>query len=292
MERRTFLSAGSASVLAFAAEFPSIPGDDVPTESPDVVREYYRRASAAESVDEFADRIPELAHSISPLPDVATDTPGVFDGALRQQLVDVEVVEEGITGEEIREVSDFFAGSVNEEDVGTVAENNAVVAVTLETEDVIGGVLAREWLVAPEDGEWRLVWFDERQSPEATARKLFRQVKLAESLGALDRPVEKFSHSASPLVNVAEYTPWYFRGLRRQELIGTTVVAENIAISEIASQFTPVMSWASRDEIEAVAERNAVVALSLSDDQLGVATLEQRWLMAPDSGAWRLVWFQ
>lgn len=291
MERRTFLSAGSASVLAFAADLPSTSGDVVSADATDVVREYYRRASATDSVNDFANQVPELAHSVSPLLDVATDIPRLFDGVLRQQLVDVAVVSQDIDGAEIRAISDFFAGSVSEDEVERLAENNAVVAVTLETEDVIGGVFAKEWFVAPEDGEWRLVWFDERESPEAAAREFFRQVKLAETLGALDRPVAKLSHSASPFVNVAEYTPWYFRGLRRQNLVRTNVVAENIDPGEIASQFTPFVGWASRDEIESIAEENVVVEMSLRDDEVGIEQFHQRWLVAPESGEWRVVWF-
>jgi hypothetical protein len=290
MERRPFLAAGSASVLALAAKSSSVFGDTPPADPVDIVREYHRRANAAESVDAFAEQIPELAHSASPLLDVATDVPGVFDGALRQRLVDTEVVGEDLSTGEILDVSDFFAGAVSREEVETIAENNAVVAVTLETEDVIGGVFAKEWLVAPEDGEWRLVWFEERESPRAAAREFFRQVKSADSLEALDQPVGDLSHSTSPLVNVAEYTPWYFRGLRRQELVQTHVVAENVEPGEIASEFTAFTSWASRRDIEAVAGENAVVALSLRDEELGIENLTQKLLVAPEFEEWRIVW--
>jgi hypothetical protein len=290
MERRTFLSAGGASVLALAAQSPSGSSDTPPADSVGIVREYYRRASTADSVEAFAGEIPELAHSASPLLDVATDVPSLLDGALRQRLVDIEVVDENLSGGEIRNVSEFFAGAVSQEAVEGIAENNAVVAVTLETEDVIGGVFAKEWLVAPEDGAWRLVWFDERESPRAAAREFFRQVKSAESFAALDQPVGDLSHSTSPLVNVVEYTPWYFRGLRRQELVRTRVVTENIGPGEIASEFTAVTGWASRADIEEVAEENAVVALSLRDERLGIDTLTHKWLLAPEFGEWRIVW--
>lgn len=290
MERRTFLSAGSASVLAFAAGYP-FTSDAAASDGPDdVVREYYRRAGAAETVTEFADQVPDLAHSVSPLLDVATDIPRTFDGALRQQLVDVEVVEEDIGGEEIRDWSDFFAESVTEDELRTIAETNAVVAVTLETEEVIGGEFAKEWLVAPEDGEWRLVWFGESEGPEVAVREFFRQAKGAESLGALDRALAERSHSDSPILNLTQYAPWYFRGLRRQELVRTEVAAEDVDVGEIASEFTPFVSWTSRDEIRAIAERNAVVAVSLSDDQLGVEGFTRSWLVAPEYGEWRVVW--
>jgi hypothetical protein len=105
------------------------------------------RARAAEDSEAFAEQVPELTHSVSPLSELATDAPMAFDGTLRQELVDVE------------DVSDFFAASVGEEGIARLAGNNAVVAVTLESEEVIGGRVAKEWLVAPEDGEWRVVWF-------------------------------------------------------------------------------------------------------------------------------------
>lgn len=290
MERRAFLSAGGASVLALAAvrEFSSSGGSTGPKA---VVREYYRRAGAAESVRGFAGVVPELAHSASPLPDVAEDIPRTFDGALDQTLVDIEVVAEDVSAEAVRDFSDFFAGSVSDEEVETVAKNNAVVAVTLETDEVVGGAFAKEWLVAPEDGEWRLVWFGERDSPEAAVREFFRQVALADSFEALDEPVADLSHSTSPLVNVAEYTPWKFRGIRRQDLGRTELVAENVEPARIASEFNSFVSWASRDEIEAIAEENAVVATSLSDGELGIETFEQRWLVAPEFGEWHVVWF-
>lgn len=135
------------------------------------------------------------------------------------------------------------------------------------------------------------MWVDYRNSPRAAARTFFRQVTVAETLKALDEPVEEWSHSLSPLEDVAKYTPWYFRGLRRRTLEDTSIAAENIDTGEIANEFSPVTNWASRDEVDAIAEENAVVAVSLRDDQLGVEELEQTWLLAPDNGAWRLVWF-
>lgn len=256
-----------------------------------VVRAYYRRASAAESAQAFADQIPDLAHSASPLRDIAADVPNVFDGTVRQELIDSSVVDENLSGEEIRDISDFLAASVSDETIESIAEENAIVAVTLDSDEIIGGVLAKEWLVAPEDGAWRLVWVDDRNSPRAAARAFFRQVTVAETLEALDEPVAEWSHSLSPLVNVAEYTPWYFRGLRRQTLEGTRIAAENIDAGEIAAEFAPVTNWASRDEIDTIAEENAVIAVSLRDEQLGIEELEQTWLLAPDNGEWRLVWF-
>lgn len=292
MERRTFLSAGGASVLALTVGSPSIaagPGSDGPTA---VVSEYYRRARAAEDSETFAEQVPELTHSVSPLSKLATDVPMAFDGTLRQELVDVEVVEEDVGAERIEAVSDFFAASVGEEGIARLAGNNAVVAVTLAAGEATGGRVAKEWLVAPEDGEWRLVWFDDRNSPQAAVREFFREVKTTETIEALDEPVADRSHSVSPLVNVVEYTPRFFAGLRRQELTGTEVVAKNLGAGELAGRFGLFANWARRADIEPVAGANAVVAVSLRDDYLGAGEFVQEWLVAPDNGEWRVVWFQ
>ncbi|MEF8886150.1 MAG: hypothetical protein V5A44_13665 [Haloarculaceae archaeon] len=292
MERRTFLSVGGASVLALAAGSPSIaagPDSDGPAA---VVSEYYRRARAAEDSEAFAEEVPDLTHSVSPLSALATDAPLAFDGTLRQDVVDIEVVEEDVGAERIEDVSDFFAASVGEEGIARLAGNNAVVAVTLESEEVIGGRVAKEWLVAPEDGEWRLVWFDDRNSPRAVVRQFFREVNVAGSFEALDEPVDDLSHSVSPLLNVVEYNPRFFAGLRRQELTGTEVVAENLDTDELADRFGLFANWARRADTEPIAGENAVVAVSLRDEHLGTGEFVQDWLVAPDSGEWRVVWFQ
>jgi len=292
MERRTFLSAGGASVLALTAgyTFASSPGDSSADSPTDVVAEYYRRASEADSQEQFTAAVPELAHSVSPLSELAESAPSSLDGALRQNLVETEVIAENIDAATIREISAFFAGSVSDEERAALAETNAVVAVTLESEDVVGGELAKEWLLAPEDGEWRLVWFDERNSPRAAVREFFRQVTRVEFSGQLDEPVDELTHPSSPLVNVAEYTPWYFRGIRRRELVGTEVTAEDIDTGDIASKFDPATNWPAQGP-EEVAEENAVVAVTLRDDRLDVEEFEQEWLVATADDEWRVVWF-
>lgn len=291
MERRTFLSAGGASVLALAAGSPSIAAGALDGPAA-VVSEYYRRARAAEDSEAFAEQVSALAHSVSPLSALAADTPLAFDGTLRQEVVDIEVVEEDVGAERIEDISDFFAASVGEDGIAQLAGNNAVVAVTLEDEAVIGGRVAKEWLVAPEDGEWRLVWFDDRNSPRAAVRQFFREVNVAESFEALDEPVDDRSHGVSPLPTLVEYNPRFFAGLRRQELTGSEVVAENLDPGALAGRFGLFINWARRADIEPVAGENAVVAVSLRDDYLGTGGFVQEWLVAPEDGEWRLVWFQ
>lgn len=291
MERRTFLSTSGVSVLALAAASTTPSTDAVSNDPADVVREYYRRGSGAATVREFAAEIPELAHSTSPLLDVAETAPRILDGALDQEVMDLEVIEENASSAEIREFSDFFVGSVSEADIETIARTNAIVAVTLASDDVIGGEFAVEWLVAPENGAWRLVWFGTRNGPRAAARRVFRRIKQAESFEALDDPIAAGTHSVSPLVNVVEYTPWYFRGLRRRTLTRTAVRAENVGTETIVSEFTPFADWASREEVESIAGENAVVAMTLQDERLGVEEFDRSWLVAPDRGEWQVVWF-
>ncbi len=291
MERRTFLSVGGASVLALTAGSPSIAAATGPDGPAAVLREYYRRARAAEDSETFAQQVPDLTHSVSPLSRLAADTPLAFTGTLRQELVDTEVVEADIDAERIRAISDFFAAAAGEEGITRLAGNNAVVAVTLENEEIIGGSVAKEWLVAPEDGEWRLVWFDDRNSPTAAVRKLFRQVSSAEG-GRLDEAVTATSHSASPLPYVADYAPRFFAGLRRQDLGRTEVVAEDVDATALAERFGLLANWTRRAEIDALTGENAVVTVSLSDDLLAVGEFTQEWLVAPEDGEWRVVWFQ
>lgn len=292
MERRTFLSAGSVSVLALTAGSPSIAVETVSDGPAAVVREYYRRAGVAGDSEAFAEQVPELTHSVSPLATLAADVPLAFDGTLRQEIVAIEVVEEDVGAERVEDVSDFFAASVGEAGIARLAGENAVVAVTLETDDTAGGRVAKEWLVAPDDGEWRLVWFDDRNSPRAATRGFLRQVNAADSIEALDDPVDDLTHSVSPLVNLVEYNPRFFTGLRRQAFTGTEVVGQDLDAGALADRFGLFANWARRADIEAVAGENAVVAVSLRGDDLDVEGFTQDWLVAPESEEWLVVWFQ
>lgn len=291
MERRTFLSAGSVSALALTTGYMITSTDTASNGPTDPVEEYYRRANAADTREQFTAAIPDLAHDASPLPVVAESAPSTFDDALDQELLEADVVERDINADAIREISDFLAGSLSDEELTTLAEANAVVAVTLESDDVIGGELAKEWLVAPENDEWQLVWLGPRNSPRAATRKFFRQVSQTEFAGQLDELIEELVYPSSPLLNVAAYTPWYFRGIQRRELVGTDVVAKDISAGELASEFDPVTNWPSKTNLDAITDENAVVAVSLRDDQIDAEEFEQEWLLATTGGEWRVVWF-
>lgn len=291
MERRPFLLHGGASVLALLAGVPSSTAETTADGPAEVVDEYYRRASDAEDAAAFAEEVPALAHSASPLPDVATDVPSAFAGALQRDLVSSAVVERDLDAVQIRDISEFLAASVSDRELDALTDENAVVAATLETDEVAGGTVTINWLVAPEDDAWRIVWFWEGTDPRAAVGAFVREVSSVAGSSVLDEPVETLSHRRSPLMNVAEYTPWVFDGLQRQTIVRAEVVAEDIDKRDIASEFTQFASWTTEDGIEAIAEENAVVSVSLQDDRLGIEQFEQQWLVAPDAGEWRVVWF-
>jgi len=162
------------------------------------VGEYYRRANAADTDRAFAEAVPELAHSLSPLPRVAEDIPGALGEARGLAVVDGAVVERDVGAERIRGISEFLAGSLSDADTDTLAGDNAVVAVTLEAERVVGGRLAKEWLVAPEDGAWRLVWLDGRNSPQACCPEKNDSQSMGPAVPAGKRPAVSPKRTVRP----------------------------------------------------------------------------------------------
>lgn len=305
MERRTFLSAGGITALAIAAGSSSIAArssivgaDDGRTGPVAVVEEYYRRGAAAENTESFADDVGALAHGSSPLPFVAEsaeDLPGFSFGAEQWELVEAAVAAEDVGAERIRGLSDFFAGSVTDEEVASLAAENALVAVTVAGDGINGGgELALEWLVAPEDGEWRLVWFDERNGPEAVVRRYYRRAAAAEDEAAFARQVAALSHGASPLPLVAESameTPGSLFAAPRQELVGTEIVATDVEMERILAVSDFLAGALTAEELAAIAEENALVAATVVDDRLESGRFVREWLVATDGDEWRLVWF-
>ncbi|TKX80461.1 hypothetical protein [Halorubrum sp. SD626R] len=169
MERRAFLSAGGVSVLAFAAGCSSIGGDGGPDGSVAVVEEYYRRASGSEDSEAFADDVAALAHGASPLSRLAEDVPMAFDSTVRQELADATVAAEDVSADRIRAISGFLAASLDEGEVESIAAENAVVSAVVADDGAEDGGFEVRWLVATDDGEWRLVWPDEPEESAAAA---------------------------------------------------------------------------------------------------------------------------
>jgi len=290
MERRTFLSAGSASVLALTAGVPSTSADTDPSGPTAPVRAYYQRAAETESARNFANQVPDLAHSASPLRRLAADAPTVFNDVLEQDLVDMVVTRRDVDAGYIEDISGFLAGSLSDAELETLAETNAVVAVTVDSADSAGRV-RREWLVAPEDGDWQLVWVDSGNTPQAITRRFIQTIASVDSFEAADDPVGRLSHSVSPLFSLVEYNPWFFGGLQRQELLGTRLGASDLDSGELVRRFGLLASWMDEADIDTIAGDNAVVEVTMADDELDT-TVELEWLLAPEGGEWSVVWFQ
>ncbi len=122
-----------------------------------VVRRVYRLAGEAESRLEFANGADSLTHSASIVPGamrrpLVGDT--VFEELRRGTLRDTEVVARNVGP---GAVTNRLGGDESAPQVRSVAEENAVVDATVEYDQV--GETTREWLLATEAGEWRMVWF-------------------------------------------------------------------------------------------------------------------------------------
>ncbi|EMA70461.1 hypothetical protein [Halorubrum distributum] len=284
MERRSFLSAGGAAVLALAAGRSSTAGD---AGSPaTAVEAYYRRASASEDAEAFAADVTALAHPFSPLSRIAEDVPMAFDAVIRQELSDPAVVGEDISADEIRSISGFLAASLTDEEIESIAAENAVVSATVIGGD--GGEFERRWLVATDDDEWRLVWPGEPEGPVTVVREYYRRAGAAESAAAFAADVEALAHPASPLGEVAADVPGLFDGAREQELVAAEVVARDVDAERVRAVSDFFGGAADDETVEAVAAENAIVSVTVAADDGDEFELE--WLVATDDGEWRLVW--
>ena len=284
MERRSFLSVGGAAVLALAAGRSSTAGDAGGPAT--AVEAYYRRASASEDAEAFADDVAALAHPFSPLSRLAEDVPMAFDAAVRQELSDAAVVDEDLSADRIRSISGFLAASLTEAEVESIAAENAVVSATVVGGD--GGEFELEWLVATDGGEWRVVWPGEPEGPVTVVREYYRRAGDAESAAAFADDVEALAHPASPLGEIAADVPGLFDGARDRELVAAEVVAED-ADAERVRGVSDFFSGAADDEaIESIAAENAIVSVTVADGDGDEFELE--WLVATDGGEWRLVW--
>ncbi len=99
-----------------------------------------------------------FSHRRSPLATVAEDVPGFLSDVRRQEVLETRVVETDVGADRIAGFSEFFAGAVTDGDLATFAEENALVSATLRNDQAGMAVFRVEWLVATEDGRWRLVW--------------------------------------------------------------------------------------------------------------------------------------
>ncbi|MEZ3165823.1 hypothetical protein ABNG02_00610 [Halorubrum ejinorense] len=284
MERRSFLSVGGATVLALAAGRFSTAGD--PGGPAAVVEEYYRRASASEDAEAFADEVAGLAHGASPLSRLAEDVPMAFDSTVRQELSGAAVVVEDVSAERIRSISGFLSASLTDDEVESIAAENAIVSATVVGGD--GGEFEIRWLVATDDGEWRVVWPGEPEGPVTVVREYYRRADEAESAAAFADDVRELSHPASPLREVAEDVPGLFDGARRQAVVEAAVAARDVDAERVRGVSDFFRGAVDDEAVEAIAAENAVVSVTVADDDGDEFDVE--WLVATDAGEWRLVW--
>jgi len=284
MERRLFLSVGGATVLALAVGRSSTAVDsDGPTAA---VEEYYRRASASEDSEAFADEVTALAHGASPLSRLAEDVPMAFDATVRQELSEVAVADEDVSADEIRAISEFLAASLTDAEIESIAAENAIVSATVVGGD--GGEFTIEWLVATDDGEWRVVWPGEPEGPVTVVREYYRRANASEDSEAFADEVAALAHPASPLGEVAADVPSLFDGARRQEVVEAGVAARDVDAERVRAVSDFFGASADDEAIEAVTAENAIVSVTVADADGEEFAVE--WLVATHDGEWRLVW--
>lgn len=290
MKRRSFLSAGAAGVLATTSGFAGATQSDLAGTPETVVGEYYRRARRTRDAIAFADEVETLSHSLSPLRRVADDIPRTLDGVSSQKVLEKQVVETEIDADGVRGFSDFLAGSVGDGGLETLAEENAVVSVRLEDDSLERPELRLEWLVAPEDGAWRLVWFELAGGPETVVEEYYRRAGRAASLEAFADDVERLSHSRSPLRDVVESAPTILGGAETQTLVSTDTAERDIGPRQMLNRSEFFAESVTDEDLRAFASENAIVSATLRTDRAGVRAFQTQWLVAPDGGEWRLVW--
>ncbi|MEF8814194.1 MAG: hypothetical protein V5A55_10295 [Halovenus sp.] len=149
--------------------------DDTGTDTPEdeaqaVVEEFYGLAGMVESrddLDDYIDRIADLTHSASPLAEFYRSLAESDEGEIRvtvYESVETTVVDEDLGGEAIEEAF-FLSDEISDEELEGIAGENLVVEAELgggssafdDTQDGEREGTER-WLVAPEDGDWLIVF--------------------------------------------------------------------------------------------------------------------------------------
>ncbi len=175
MNRRTLLSTGASAVLGAAAGcVGSSSGDPASlTNTPEaVVIRYYHAADQADTRELFLDRTTPLVHSVSTFDlKLRVDTERIYWQRARRATVEtMQVVGTGLESDELiervgflgEELRPFFAEGRSDE-LAAISKQNALLRVSLapdsEASDTdLPGSQVVEWLLATDDGSWRLVW--------------------------------------------------------------------------------------------------------------------------------------
>lgn len=167
MERRKFMvAAGTGAVVAVAgcSGGGGGGGGSFDTSSPTaVVESFYQVGDGLDqdsSADELLSEIEPGLHSASPFPDIfeqaedqSQDQASVEPRSLSS--VSAEVTEEDVSADRLSQEFGLGIFGVSQEDIDTIAEENAIVEATVEYED--GSTENPQHLTATENGDWLIV---------------------------------------------------------------------------------------------------------------------------------------
>lgn len=163
MHRRTFLTAVGATATVATAGCLGGNGDTDDPES--VIEEYYdiiAEMDSPEAVEAGIGDLEDISHSLSPLPEFIGDAADGDEEDFEEMTIEsleIEMVDENLSAEEIEENADGIGFFLDEEEVAEVAdaENAFLEAEVAATTDGETEEANDQWLVAQEDGDWLIV---------------------------------------------------------------------------------------------------------------------------------------
>lgn len=261
----------------------------VPNSPKAVSAAYYRRASRLSVGDStvFAERIAELIHSTSPLPDLLEDNPGPFINARRATVRSTQLLAANINPTRITSRSDFLEGWLSDADLRTLTGRNAVVSVAL---DLDRESVVLHWFLALENDMWRLVWVADLPTTEHIVESFYDRAAGAESRSDFADDLAAITHPVSNLTDIlTEQTAGeqLFTSVRDAQLVELTVAERDLPANQIVNEFfgaTDTTLAEFQDRVGATAVVKAIF-------QLNGAEATQEWVVATDGPVWRLVGF-
>jgi hypothetical protein len=167
IQRRELLAAGVAATLG-GAGCVEAGGDASPlTNAPAaVLLQYYHAADQADNLDEFVEQVAGIVHSASTFDRRIETDDRHWTEARAAEIKTVAVIEENLGDEQLVDRVGFLGANVLplygeglSAEIDAIAGRNAVVRVTLSAGDAVEEAShVRQWLLATDDGRWRLVW--------------------------------------------------------------------------------------------------------------------------------------
>lgn len=166
IRRRELLAAGVAATLGGAGCVEAGGNASSLIDTPAaVVLRYYHAADRAGDTDEFIRRVADIVHSDSTFDRRLKTDRSYWTEASTVAVEGVTVVEENLGDEQLVDRVGFLGASVLplygeglSAELDAIAGENAVARATLAPRNGAGEALVREWLLATDDGRWRLVW--------------------------------------------------------------------------------------------------------------------------------------